>query len=77
MRKAVMVEVRVRQNQGRDFRTRTSIQSVDVGQHSFAAQLLTRASHGPARPVATVWLGEWLSDIQQDPVAAGGPQFDA
>ena len=77
MRKTVMVEVRVRQNQGRDFRTRTRIQSVDVWQHSFAAQLLTRASHGPARPIATVWLGERHADIQQDSVTAGGPQFDA
>src|SRR3972149_2907978 len=75
MRKTVMVEVRVRQNQSRDFRTRIRIQSVDVWQHSFAAQLLARASHGPARPIATVWPGEWHSDIQQDSCAAVGPPF--
>ena len=77
MRKTVMVEVRVRQNQGRDFRSRTRIQSVDVRKYSFAAQLLTRARHGPTRPIATVWVGERHPDVQQDPVAVGGPQFDA
>jgi hypothetical protein len=46
--------------------------SVDVWQHSFATQLLTRASHGPARPIATIWLGKRHSDIQEDPVTAGG-----
>ena len=75
MRETVMVQVGVGDDQSREFRGRARVEPIDIRQDTFRAERVARTSHGAARPLAAVRLGERHAGVEKKPVTVGGPQL--